>query len=250
MSQTEEIEGLAGEYVLGSLTAEERREVSRRRAIEPQLDAAIVAWERRLAPLNARVPEVLPPPRIRDQVMKSIEAPHTLHHDGTNVVRLERQVFRWKSLAMASGALAASLLLAFALGWLPRPVSSGAQLVAVLSETPRATNADEPIGPVPTFVITVDEGRASLRVKQVLGRPATEGRSYVLWLIPSDGGAATFISWIGSAPSSAQLGLDSRRATPNPSMRFGVSIETRTANPPAAPGSAFIATGLAVAPDR
>ena len=54
MTEEDDIDGLAGEYVLGSLDATERRLVDARRRTDASLDAAIVAWERRLGPLNDR----------------------------------------------------------------------------------------------------------------------------------------------------------------------------------------------------
>ncbi len=48
---SEEIDMLAGEYVLGTLDAAERAMVAARRQREPALDQAIRAWEARLGPL-------------------------------------------------------------------------------------------------------------------------------------------------------------------------------------------------------
>ena len=54
MTEDDDIDGLAGEYVLGSLSADERREVGSRRRADRALEAAIGAWEQRLAPLIDR----------------------------------------------------------------------------------------------------------------------------------------------------------------------------------------------------
>ena len=51
MNELDDIEALAAEYVLGTLSREERRAVASRRENEQALDAAIAAWERRLGPL-------------------------------------------------------------------------------------------------------------------------------------------------------------------------------------------------------
>ena len=56
MTASPEDESLAAEYALGVLDAGERAVVSARRMREPQLDAAILAWEGRLAPLLELVP--------------------------------------------------------------------------------------------------------------------------------------------------------------------------------------------------
>ncbi len=46
MTELDDIDGLAGEYVLGTLTRAERAEVEERRATDAVLDKAIHAWER------------------------------------------------------------------------------------------------------------------------------------------------------------------------------------------------------------
>ena len=61
MTDDEDIDGLAGEYVIGTLNASERASVAARRAREPDLNAAIIDWERRLAPLTETAVPVAPP---------------------------------------------------------------------------------------------------------------------------------------------------------------------------------------------
>ena len=45
MTESDEIDVLAGEYVLGTLDAAERAAAQAQRRRNPALDAAIVAWE-------------------------------------------------------------------------------------------------------------------------------------------------------------------------------------------------------------
>jgi len=52
MTNDEDIDGLAAEYVLGTLDVGERASIATRRTREPALNAAILDWERRLAPLT------------------------------------------------------------------------------------------------------------------------------------------------------------------------------------------------------
>ena len=51
MTDDKDIDGLAGEYVLGTLDAGERVSVAARRLREPLLNAAILDWEHRLGAL-------------------------------------------------------------------------------------------------------------------------------------------------------------------------------------------------------
>ena len=50
MTEEEDIDGLAAEYVLGSLGSAERAEVDARRRIDTSLAAAIEAWHAGSAP--------------------------------------------------------------------------------------------------------------------------------------------------------------------------------------------------------
>jgi anti-sigma-K factor RskA len=52
MSDADDIDMLAAEYVLGTLSAGERASVTLRAHSEAALAAAIEAWERRLSPLT------------------------------------------------------------------------------------------------------------------------------------------------------------------------------------------------------
>ena len=75
----EEKDGLAAEYVLGTLDASERSLVDARRKTDASLSASIEAWQRRLAPLSDRMPGVAPPSHLLDGILSRIStlgAPH------------------------------------------------------------------------------------------------------------------------------------------------------------------------------
>jgi len=101
----EALQTLAGEYVLGTLAADEQAEVVQRLAHDPALQAAVDAWEQRLLPLAEHAAPQPPSPRLWSRIERS------LGH--------QQQVPRtpwWQRLALWQGAsaagLAASLLLA------------------------------------------------------------------------------------------------------------------------------------------
>ena len=56
MTTPDDIDALAGEYVLGTLDAAERAVVKARSATETALDDAIHGWEKRLSPLDDATP--------------------------------------------------------------------------------------------------------------------------------------------------------------------------------------------------
>jgi anti-sigma-K factor RskA len=112
MTEEENIDGLAAEFVLGSLDGGERAEVEARRALEGSLKAAIEAWERRLAPLLEAAPEVAPPPDLFDRILVRI-ADEPVRRPAP-VVALRRPSQRRIRLVVSAGALAACLALAIA----------------------------------------------------------------------------------------------------------------------------------------
>lgn len=61
MTDRDDIDMLAAEYVLGTLDPAQRQSVEKRRSQEPELDRAISDWEARLSPLNAHYDPVAPP---------------------------------------------------------------------------------------------------------------------------------------------------------------------------------------------
>jgi anti-sigma-K factor RskA len=73
----EEQEALAAEYVLGTLSAEEREHAEALRSFDPEFDAAVKQWERRLGELNVMVEAVEPPKEVWDKIKGEVsgEAP-------------------------------------------------------------------------------------------------------------------------------------------------------------------------------
>ena len=112
MTEEENIDGLAAEYVLGSLDAAERAQVEAHRALEGSLKAAIAAWERRLAPLLEAAPEVAPPPDLFDRILVRIAQEPV--RSAAPIVALRSAAQRRMRLVVSAGALAACLALAIA----------------------------------------------------------------------------------------------------------------------------------------
>jgi anti-sigma-K factor RskA len=69
----QERDELAGEYVLGTLPAEQRIEVQRRLPNDPELRAAVDAWERRLLELTDLAPAQQPSAQLWPRIERSLE---------------------------------------------------------------------------------------------------------------------------------------------------------------------------------
>ncbi|ARU05483.1 RNA polymerase subunit sigma-70 [Comamonas serinivorans] len=100
----------AGEYVLGTLSAVQRRAVESRLPYEPELHAAVQAWEQRLLPLTRLVPPLEPSTTLWSRISSSIPPARSepLAH--------RRAWWHWDSLALwrtlAAGSFTAAALLA------------------------------------------------------------------------------------------------------------------------------------------
>ncbi|MFC5512576.1 anti-sigma factor domain-containing protein [Massilia jejuensis] len=70
----DDTDDLAGEYVLGTSSAGERRRIALSLPHEPALRAAVQAWEARLQPLTALAQPVEPSPRLWARVEASLAA--------------------------------------------------------------------------------------------------------------------------------------------------------------------------------
>jgi anti-sigma-K factor RskA len=180
MTHEEDIEGLAGEYVLGSLTLEERREVDAQRARDRALASAIADWERRLAPLADFVPGEEPPAQLREEIIGRI---WRLEAHPANVLPLHQHaVRRWRRIAIAASALAAVLAAVVVIVLQSLPATPTA-LVAVLQRSAAGQTADESgdVRGAPAFIVAIDTQLKSIVVTPLAARPVPK-RNYQLWL--------------------------------------------------------------------
>ena len=70
----EEQDSLAAEYVLGTLSAEEREHADALLSFDPGFEAAVRQWERRLGELNVMVEAVEPPTELWDKIKHEVTA--------------------------------------------------------------------------------------------------------------------------------------------------------------------------------
>ena len=178
MTNDDEIDGLAGEYVLGSLDPIERKEVDVRRKVDVALDGAISAWEKRLGPLSDLLPAIAPPPHLFLEVTNQLGRQRKRQEIGTRTLVAAR---RWQALSAGACALAACL--AIITVWLsPKSSASPARLVAELQRNANPADGANPTVPL-GFVVYFDL-RASTMIVSPFAVPPGSRRDYQLWLIP------------------------------------------------------------------
>jgi anti-sigma-K factor RskA len=223
----DELEMLAGEYVLGVLDSSERRDVAARRLNELALDAAISRWERRLAPLSAYVAEVPPPQEVWERIERDLAAPPAADLTAALLARARR----WKIAALASGALAASLAVALISGEI-RQNAAPQNFVAVLQKDAAS----------PAFVVSVD-----LRTRELTVRPvsavAPAGKSYELWIINDKLGAPQSLGVVQQADFTTN---DKLRAYPPEVVKtslFAVTVEPEGGSPNGKPSAPPVFAG-------
>ncbi|MBW1250374.1 anti-sigma factor [Pseudomonas tolaasii] len=117
----ESMDELASEYVLGTLPAEQRAEVQQRLNHDPELRAAVDAWEQRLLPLTALAEPVPPTAHLWPRIERTIKRP-------------EDSVAWWNLLALWRGLAGAGMLTTLVLAalLLTRPPATPPSFVVVL----------------------------------------------------------------------------------------------------------------------
>jgi anti-sigma-K factor RskA len=165
--EPDDIDALAGEYVLGTLDPAERSAAEARLAADPAFRAAVATWAIRLQPLAAGGPKVEPHPGTYERIAARIDVEP--RPGGGNVVALRRAVARWRAAAFV--AAAATVVLAVFVG-AERLRPPPTEFVAMLT----------PDGAAPAFVLTVDTERRTLSIRRVVDAAPTD-KSYELWAV-------------------------------------------------------------------
>lgn len=126
-----ELDTLAGEYVLGTLSPQQHAAITERLGQDAALRAAVDGWEARLLELAALATPLAPTPRLWGRIQRSLAA----------LAEPPRQARWWQRLGVWQGLSAvgvvASLLLALALITTPAPTTTYlVVLVAPSSQAP------------------------------------------------------------------------------------------------------------------
>ncbi|CRI57557.1 anti-sigma factor [Pseudomonas sp. CCOS 191] len=128
-----ELDALAGEYVLGTLSPEQHAAVAERLGTDPSLRAAVDAWEARLLELTTLAAPLPPSARLWGRIQRSL--------DERSAPDAQQRPNGWQRLGLWQGlsaaGLAASVLLAVLLLTTPPPTTQYlVVLVAPSSQAP------------------------------------------------------------------------------------------------------------------
>jgi anti-sigma-K factor RskA len=231
MSLSPEDDLKAAEFALGTLDGGERATLAARRLREPDLDAAIEAWEQRLAPLCEAAPPLAPPRDFLAEIEARIDAGGASAGGPVEVADLTRRLRRWRFSAIAASAVAAALAIGVGLRETTR-IATPREFVAVLQKSADA----------PAFVITINLDTRDLTVRPVAAPPQT-GKSYELWIIDDKLGAPRSLGVIDPRGLTANPGLNRFDPAIVRDATYAVTIEPPGGSPTGAPSGAPVFVG-------
>ncbi|MEK0082261.1 anti-sigma factor [Benzoatithermus flavus] len=221
MAGAEDLDALAGEYVLGVLSHDEHLAVQRHLLDDPELARRVAEWEARLAPLADDLPPVMPRPELWWRLRRTIAGRRRPPEP-----RWWQRLGFWRGWAVAATGAAAGLAALLLL----TPPTPG--LVAVLTD---------PQGR-PAWVVRVSaEGRGYLAQALDIATPAQ--RVPELWLL-APGRAPVSLGVLEQAgPSRHAL---TRPMQLQPGATLAVSLEPPGGSPTGQPTGPVVSTGVLV----
>ena len=241
MTEEDDKDILAAEYVLGTLDAAERNSVAARRLREPDLDAAIAAWEQRLDPLNGHVDGAAPAPDLFDAIQARIDGAardRVLPIQPADIAGLKRRMARWRAAAIGAAAIAAGLLIAIGTGHIPAPQDER-NFVAVFQQGDAQ----------PSFLLSIDLQSRNVTIRPVAAEPQP-GKSYQLWILAKDLGPVPLsLGLLDSPENPTRKALTDYDPATLRSATFGISLEPEGGSPTGRPtGPALHGTLHSTAP--
>jgi len=283
MAYSEDHIGLAAEYALGTLDADERSQVETMMSVDKDFTAMVQAWEFRLGVLNQMVGSVEPRPIVWENIRTAIGhaepqaaivlpeppapmpaapleagepvAPVAPVVDNSNVIRLSGQARRWRSLATAMTAIAAALVALIGIQvYLPALLPEGlrpkprTRLVEVrmpaLPQPPSAQYVALLQGPGGgPAFILTIDGTTKNFTVRKVGAAAEPGKSFELWLISDKLPRPRSLGVIGSDEFTARRVLASYDTDVINEATYAVTVEQAGGSPDGAPHSSPVYTG-------
>ena len=224
-------EVLAGEYVLGVLSLEDRLKVETRMRSDRPFAAIVTRWEQNLSSFNDEYEAILPPASVFPKVEKRIFGDRPKSRSG-----VWNSLAVWRGLTLASLLIAAGAILYDANGGLRFGANHSKPLVADLA-VPASVNG------ALNLVANFDMASGRLRITPVAAVQA-EKKSLELWLIKGSNPAQA----LGVLPQSGEgeiaipANLRSQFAAGD---TIAISVEPFGGSPSGAPTGPVIAAGAA-----
>jgi anti-sigma-K factor RskA len=203
----EERDGLAAEYVLGTLEAREAAELDAQMETDAEFAASVAAWERRLAPLLALAPPEAPPRELWARIERSL--------GGATAPARKAWRFPWPALGIGASAVAAGLAAFLVL----RPTPQAPLMTVLL------TSRDQPAW-------LVEAQGDTIRLAALNRREIEPGRVAQLWALPQ---GATAPTSLGLVPESGRFSVTPTTLRPSPGMLIEITLEPPGGSPTGRP---------------
>ncbi|OON63960.1 RNA polymerase subunit sigma-70 [Massilia sp. KIM] len=221
---------LAGEYVLGTLDAAERREVEQALADDPALVAAVGFWESRLLPLNQLVEPVAPPPRLWERIAHSV-TPAQASAPRARRPRWWESLGLWRGLA--AGGFAAAAIMAVVVGLRLQQVEAPRYMVVLAA----------PQNAAPGWVLKMVD-QDTLRLEPLVSTVVPDERALQLWT-KADGWSGPVSLGLVKPGQAVEVKLD-KLPPVEPNQLFEITLEPRTGSPIGRPTGPILYIGRAV----
>jgi anti-sigma-K factor RskA len=277
MAYSEDHIALAAEYALGTLDADERAQVEAMMSADRDFAGVVLAWEHKLSALNQMVGSVEPRAEVWERIRAAIgqsqpqspivvpqaeprptapdvEAASSLAADPSDVIRLVKSAHRWRSIATATSAIAAALVVMIGMGLsMPELLPDSMRPKA----RPQVAEVKPPPAPLPSaqyvavlqkegggaaFILTVDGATRNFTVRKV-GASAEAGSSFELWLISDKLPKPRSLGVIGGSEFTSRPVLASYDPETVKQATYAVTVEQAGGSPDGNPHSAPIITG-------
>ncbi|WP_438750508.1 anti-sigma factor [Pararhizobium sp. O133] len=219
---------IAGEYVLGVLSADDRRKVEARMVLDRTFAAMVDHWQSNLTSFDDAYEPITPPAKVLATVERRLFAEQSKAAAAVAPTGLWRSLAVWRVLTLASVAALVTVA-TFSSGVLT-PQNQIQPLVAELSGEGSATI---------NLLAHYDAGSGALKVTPVAARQA-EAKSLELWLIEGDNPARS----IGILP---QTGEGEVIIPPELRSKFGEGVTLAVSVEPFGGSPTGKATGPVVA---
>ena len=236
---------LAREYVLGTLRGPARRRFEGLLGSQVGARRAVLAWERRLAPLAAGLPPVEPPAKVWNRIAAELGFNARVRAPVAAAPAPEGGL--WRAIAAGLAALAVALGLFTATR---EPEIQRQEVVReVLRETARVPSYVVVIANTerkPVWLVSSYPEMGELRVRALAVTAVAPDEAYELWMLPDNGTAPVSL---GLLPESGDqsLPLDDRRlAVLAATSTLAVSREPAGGSPTGAPTGPVLYTAPVV----
>jgi anti-sigma-K factor RskA len=217
---SEELDLLAGEYVLGVLEPGPMREVETASRTNAELARALAYWEERLAGLSRLAPPAEPPAGLWERIRQEIERPEAVRRR----VPLWNCLGFWRGATGVAAALAACLALYIALA----PTARETRFVAVLHAPQQEPAA---------WVATMSGN--GLLLHQVAASAPPGDKAFELWSIPPGGVPQA----LGVIPAGGAMEIGSLADVIQDGGMLAISIEPKTGSPSGQPTGPVVFVG-------